>query len=74
MSRQQILLFVINAIGGISVIASYVLGFKNNPNSGDTLWGGVPVWLRPIYTVSMVLSALGYFLFLYFILLYFILS
>ena len=28
------------------------------------LWGGVPESIRPIYTVSMVLSAIGYFAFL----------
>jgi hypothetical protein len=68
MTTQQITLLIINGIGGGAVIGSYILGFKNTPNAGDALWGGVPSWLRPIYTVSMVLSALGYFAFISFIL------
>jgi hypothetical protein len=31
------------------------------------LWGNVPTNIRPVYTVSMILSALGYFAFLYYI-------
>ena len=68
MTTQHLTLLIINVIGGAAVLGSYVLGFKNTPNAGDALWGGVPIWLRPVYTVSMVLSALGYFAFLYFIL------
>jgi hypothetical protein len=68
MATQQITLFIINAIGGGAVIGSYILGFRNSPSGGDALWGGAPSWLRPIYTASMVLSALGYFAFLYFLL------
>jgi hypothetical protein len=33
----------------------------------NVLWGGVPDNLRPIYTVSMILSALGFFAFIYYI-------
>ncbi|HAS04689.1 MAG TPA: hypothetical protein DCR71_02860 [Dehalococcoidia bacterium] len=32
------------------------------------LWGGVPANIQPIYTVSMILSAIGYFAFIYYIL------
>ncbi len=68
MATQQITLFIINAVGGAAVLGSYIWGFRNTPNAGDAFWGGVPAWLRPIFTVSMVLSALGYFAFLYFVL------
>jgi len=68
MAPQQIILLIINTIGGGAVLGSYVYILKSTPNSADALWGGVPSWLRPVYTASMVLSALGYFAFLYFIL------
>ncbi len=68
MSTQQTILLVINGIGGGAVIGSYILQFRRIPDAANALWGGVPMWLRPIYTVSMFLSALGYFAFLYFIL------
>ena len=68
MVNQQIILLVINTLGGGAVIGSYVLGFINTPNNREVFCGGVPTWLKPIYTLSMVLSALGYFAFLYFVL------
>lgn len=68
MAIQQVTLLILNAVCGAAVIGSYVWGFRNTPNAGEALWGGVPSWLRPVYTVSMGLSALGYFAFLYFLL------
>lgn len=68
MATQQVILLVINVLGGVAVIASYILGFLTHPESGNALWGGVPGWLRPVYGISMILSALGYFAFIYFIL------
>lgn len=63
MGRQKLTLLLINAIGGIAVIGSYILGLRGDA-SADVLWGGVPESIRPVYAVSMVLSALGYFAFL----------
>lgn len=57
---------VLNAIGGLAVLASYAVGLS--AGSGDALWGGVPDSLRPLYTVNMLLAAAGYFLFAPFIL------
>jgi hypothetical protein len=54
-------LIALNVVGGIAVLASYVVGL--GAISGDALWGGVPDGLRPIYTVNMFLAAGGYFLF-----------
>ena len=66
MSTQQIILLVINIIGGAAVIGSYVYGLNANAGGANVLWGGVPNNIRPIYTVSMILSALGYFAFMFF--------
>lgn len=68
MPIQKIILLIINIIGGIAVIGSYVWGLKAGAGGANALWGGTPAGIRPIYTVSMLLSALGYFLFIYFIL------
>jgi hypothetical protein len=68
MVTQQIILLVINVIGGAAVILSYVFGLNAQAGGANVLWGGVPANIRPLYTVSMVLSALGYFAFLYYIL------
>ncbi|UCB44133.1 MAG: hypothetical protein JSV77_05755 [Dehalococcoidales bacterium] len=68
METQHIILLIINIVGGIAVIGSYIVGIKTQPGGANALWGGVPPNVRPVYGVSMVLSALGYFAFLYFIL------
>ena len=68
MAAQQTLLLVIIITGGLAVIGSYVICLKAYPGSGNALWGGVPGWLRPFYTISMLLSALGWFAFATFIL------
>jgi len=68
METQQIVLLVINVIGGVAVIGSYIFGIRAQSSGANALWGGVPENIRPVYAVSMVLSALGYFAFLYFIL------
>jgi hypothetical protein len=68
MGTQQVILLVINAIGGAAVIGSYVLGLGAQSGGSNALWGGVPANIRPLYFISMILAALGYFAFLYFIL------
>ena len=67
MGMQQIILLIINILGGIVVIGSYVFGLNAQGGGANVLWGGVPANIRPVYTVSMILSALGYFAFLYYI-------
>jgi hypothetical protein len=61
-------LLIIILLGGSSVLSSYVLGFLLLPSSVGILWGGVPPWIRPIYTVNMLLAASGFFAFTYFFL------
>ena len=68
MAVQQIVLLIINIIGGIAVIGSYVYGLNAQSGGASVLWGGVPENISPVYTVSMILSALGYFAFLYYLL------
>jgi len=68
MEAQQLILLVINIIGGIAVIGSYVFGIRAQSGGANALWGGVPANIRPVYGVSMILSAIGYFAFIYFIL------
>ena len=68
MAVQQIVLLIINVFGGIAVIGSYVIGLITHPGTGNALWGGMPESVRPIYYVSMIIAALGYFAFIYFVL------
>jgi len=68
MATPQIVLLIVNIIGGAAVIGSYIYGLNAQSGGASILWGGVPENIRPVYTVSMVLSALGYFAFIYFIL------
>jgi hypothetical protein len=68
MGMQQIILLIINIIGGAAVIGSYIFGLSGQTGGANVLWGGVPENIRPVYGISMMLSALGYFAFLYFIL------
>jgi hypothetical protein len=67
MATQHIILFVINIIGGAAVVGSYIFGLNAQSGGANALWGGVPANIRPVYGVSMILAALGYFAFLYFI-------
>jgi hypothetical protein len=68
MPIQKIILLIVNLVGGIAVIGSYVVGLSQKYGGAGALWGGTPLSVRPIYTVSMILSALSYFAFIYFIL------
>jgi len=68
MPIQKIILFSINLIGGIAVIGSYIWGLKAGSGGANALWGGTPATVKPIYTLSMLFAALGYFAFIYFIL------
>lgn len=65
---QKWLMLGINLVGGAAVVGSYVQGLASHPGSGSSLWGGVPETIRPLYTVSMLLAAAGYFAFTSFIL------
>ena len=68
MAMQQIILLIINIIGGAAVIGSYIFGLNSQSGGANVLWGGVPENIRPVYLASMILAGLGYFAFIYFIL------
>jgi hypothetical protein len=53
----------INVLGGMAVLGSYVWGLAAHPESRGDFWGGVPTSLQSLYTVNMLLAALGYFFF-----------
>jgi len=55
-------------LGGTLVPVSYLHGILTHPLTRGDIWGGVPDALRPLYSVSMILAALGFFLFTGFIL------
>lgn len=57
----------INVLGGLAVLGSYYWGIATHDNPG-VVWGGVPEWLKPTYTTSMLTAAGGYFLFAGFLL------
>ena len=67
MDTLQIILLIMNIVGGVAVIGSYVLWLRGSPGGADAFWGGVPAKIRPVYTVSMVLSAIGYLALLYYL-------
>jgi hypothetical protein len=65
---QKVALCIINVIGGIAVLGSYVIGIMGHPETRDALWGEVPKAIMPLYTVSMFTAAAGYLAFTGFIL------
>ena len=68
MNAQQWTLVAVNVVGGVLVLGSYAQGLMAHPDNRNALWGGVPGSVQPLYTVGMILAALGYFAFTYFVL------
>jgi len=68
MGTQRLILLIINIIGGAAVILSYIYGLRGQVGGANVLWGNVSTSIRPIYFVSMIISALGYFAFIYYVL------
>jgi len=60
-------LLILNVLGGIAVLGSYVLGIATHPETSSQVWGNVPEAIRPLYTVNMFLAAAGYFAFSFFV-------
>ena len=58
--------FIVNVIGGTSVLGSYWLGIYYYIDQPESLWGGVSGSLRTFFTISMLPAALGYIAFFYF--------
>lgn len=57
----------LNVVGGILVLGSYAWGVASHPETRGAVWGGVPESLKPLYTTSMALAALGYFAYGFFV-------
>lgn len=68
MNSQKVILLFINITGGILVIGSYIYGLNAQSAGTSVLWGGVPQNIQPVYTVSMILSAISYFVILFYLL------
>lgn len=54
------LLLLVNLIGGIAVLGSYVAGISGHPGQADLLWGSLPEGVRGVYTANMFPAAIGY--------------
>jgi hypothetical protein len=63
---KRVMLWV-NLLGGVAVLGSYAHGIGSNPETAGAVWGGVPEWMKPFYTVSMLTAAAGYLIFTYFL-------
>lgn len=57
---------IIVIIGGIGVIASYLIGAIRNPSMASALWGGVSKNVIPYYVAGMILSAIGFLAYTYY--------
>ena len=62
---QRLTFLIVNVLGGSAVLASYWHGLSTHPETRGALWGGLPEGLQPLYTISMLLAAAGYFPFTY---------
>lgn len=68
MHREQKTLAWLNVIGGLAVLGSYAYGLGAHPETRHALWGAVPQSIQPLYTISMLLAAIGYFPFTFLLL------
>ena len=58
---QRHALVGLNVLGGLAVLGSYAYEITAHAGTSEALWGAVPDALRPFYTISMVMAAIGYF-------------
>jgi len=70
LNKQGLIFYLINIVGGIGVLISYAHGLLTHVELRGDLWGAVPENIQSYYTMSMVLSALGYFFFTAYIIIY----
>jgi hypothetical protein len=62
MNKHQKIFLGLITVSGTLVLGSYILGV-NDSGTADIMWGGVPTNWRGLYTISMIISALSYFIF-----------
>jgi hypothetical protein len=61
--NNKYIFYAINLIGGTAVLLSYAYGLTKHVDLRMYLWGEIPVFIRPYYTINMILAAVGYFFF-----------
>lgn len=66
MHTQKKAWLIINVVGGVAVLGSYVQGLATHPETRGELWGSIPLELQAVYNVTMWLAAVGYFFFSYY--------
>ena len=60
-SSSTIPFVLLNVLGGAAVLASYFYGVMLYDGDAGAAWGGIPDALRPLYIVSMLTAATGFF-------------
>ena len=69
MTKNRNLYFLlVNLILGFAVILSYIWGLVYYPEYGTALWGNIETSYIPYIIFSMLLAALGYFVFSFYLL------
>ena len=68
--KRNILFLLVNLILGFAVILSYIWGLVYYPEYGSALWGKVETNNIPYIIFSMMLAAVGYFVFSFYFLNY----
>ena len=59
----RVCLWLLNVVGGVAVLGSYAHGIASHADPGIALWGHLPASMRPMYQLSMLAAAAGYFAF-----------
>ena len=52
--------WILNVLGGLSVLGSYAYGLSTHPGQGEMLWGTIPENVRGPYSAMMLPAAVGY--------------
>ena len=63
MSKSKKIFVVINLVGGLAVLSSYLLCFILYPTDSRSLWGSASDQVITFFVISMFLAATGYILF-----------
>ncbi len=63
MSTEKLAFVLLNVLGGIAVLGSYVLWIGNPARDSGVLWGSISGMARVAYIASMLAAAAGYFAF-----------
>ena len=63
MRARRSTFLLLNTVGGIAVLGSYVLWLGSPAHNSQALWGSLGSGARTLYTASMLTAAAGYFAF-----------